>query len=73
MKFLFLARFSPDVKTVSQTYREKSNQNNERIKVKTLLVEVRTCLNRLDPGEHGELDTNLGHGRAVNSSLRERV
>lgn len=45
MKFLFLARFSPDVKTVSQICREKTNQNNERIRVKTLLVEVRIFLN----------------------------
>lgn len=44
MKFLFLAKFSPDVKIVSQIYREKTNQNNERSRVKTLLVEVTTFL-----------------------------
>lgn len=52
---------------------EKKPTKTMRIKVKTLLVEVRTCLNSLDSGEYGELDTSLGHGRAVNSALRERV
>lgn len=66
MKFLFLARFSPDVKIVSQIY-----QNKERIRVKTVLTEVGNFLLR-DPGEYSESDTVLGHGRAqFNSVLRE--
>lgn len=64
MKFLFLARFSPEVKTVSQIYKEKANQNR-------ISVEVRNFLLR-GTGEHGKLDTSYGHGWAqFNSVLRE--
>lgn len=67
MKFLFLARFSPDVKIVSQIY--QNNQNKERIRVKTVLTEMGNFLLRY-PGECSKSDTVLGHGRAqFNSAL----
>ena len=50
MKFLFLARFSPEVKIVSQTYREKTDSNNERTRIKIFPVE----LSAKRYGEHSE-------------------
>lgn len=40
MKFLFLDSFSPDVKIVSQTYKEKGKQNNKMVRQKVFLVDL---------------------------------
>lgn len=62
MKFLFLARVSPEVKTVSQIYREKTDQNNERIKIKIFLMEVRNFLLRGMENMVNQTGSS-GHGR----------
>lgn len=72
MKFLFLARVSPEVKTVSQIYREKTDQNNERIKIKIFLMEVRNFLLRGMENMVNQTGSS-GHGRAeFNSTLRKQ-
>lgn len=46
MKFLFLARFSPEFKIVSQICRENTKQNNKTIRQKVCLAEARKFLLR---------------------------
>ena len=62
MKFRFLDRFSPEVKMVSQVYREKAKQNNKVVKQQVLLVEAMDFLLR---------STELLEGNQTLSSTRK--